>query len=80
VVRAADSVPFNISEGCGLNTDPQLKRCLGLALGSANELDDIINGYARRKQLAARDLDLPEEVRVIRAMITKFQRRLGDDE
>ncbi len=75
--RAADSIPLNLSEGCGLNTDPQLARHVGHALGSANELQTILDGYKRRKQLADDDADLPEEIRIIRAMLAKLQQRLS---
>jgi four helix bundle protein len=40
--RAATSIPANIAEGCGRDGDPELKRFLNIALGSACELDYLI--------------------------------------
>ncbi|MEQ8674351.1 MAG: four helix bundle protein [Aggregatilineales bacterium] len=37
--RAASSIPANIAEGCGRNSDIDLIRFLHIAMGSANELD-----------------------------------------
>jgi four helix bundle protein len=37
--RASASVPANIAEGCGRKGDAKLARFLGIALGSAAELD-----------------------------------------
>jgi four helix bundle protein len=35
--RAASSMPANIAEGCGKNSNPELAHYLNIALGSANE-------------------------------------------
>lgn len=34
--RAASSIPANIAEGCGKNTQPDFAKFLNIALGSAN--------------------------------------------
>jgi four helix bundle protein len=37
--RSASSIPTNIAEGCGQNTQPQFARFLNIAFGSASELE-----------------------------------------
>ena len=37
--RAASSIPTNIAEGCGRNTNPDFKRFLIISAGSASELE-----------------------------------------
>ena len=68
--RAAVSVPSNIAEGCGRNSNPDLARFLNISLGSANELEYFV--------LLAKDLDylssnqsevLNKEVNEIKAML-----------
>ena len=39
---AAVSIPSNIAEGCGRNSNPAFKNFLGIALGSAYELETQI--------------------------------------
>ena len=40
--RAAYSIPFNIVEGCGRNSDKDFTHFLDMSLGSANELEYCI--------------------------------------
>jgi four helix bundle protein len=37
--RSSASVPTNIAEGCGRESDPELARFCQIAMGSANELE-----------------------------------------
>jgi len=37
--RAVSSIPTNIAEGCGRNTQPQFAQFLNIAFGSASELE-----------------------------------------
>ena len=48
--RASASIPTNIAEGCGRNTDNELARFLEIAMGSASELEYLL--------LLSKDLNL----------------------
>jgi four helix bundle protein len=37
--RSCVSIPANIAEGCGRNSDPEFARFLAIAMGSATELE-----------------------------------------
>lgn len=37
--RSSSSIPTNIAEGCGRNSNPEMKRFLIIATGSASELE-----------------------------------------
>src|SRR5574338_1532710 len=42
VQRAAVSIPANIAEGCGKDSDAELKRYFTIAMGSASELEYLL--------------------------------------
>jgi four helix bundle protein len=71
--RAAASIPANLAEGAGRNTQPEMSRFSRISLGSANELEYHL--------LLARDLDyirreehaeVDEEVKRVKRMLARF--------
>ena len=78
--KTALSIPSNIAEGCGRQTDRDLARFLSISAGSANELDYQL--------LLARDLGflpedthriLSEQVAEVRPMLFRFLQSLEAD-
>jgi four helix bundle protein len=78
--RSCSSIPANIAEGCGRYGDTELARFLGIAMGSASELEYHL--------LLAHDLDLLEtaeyrelarEVTEVKRMLTSFIQKLKAD-
>lgn len=75
--RASSSIPTNISEGCGRNSDKEFNQFLNIALGSANETEYLL--------ILARDLQylnletatsLFEKVNTIKSKIYKLKQIL----
>jgi four helix bundle protein len=69
--RSASSVPANIAEGCGRDTDSDFARFLQIAMGSASELEYHL--------LLARDLKLlGDDVQAgLAADVVELKRMLG---
>lgn len=76
--RAAASIPSNLAEGCGRNSDAELARFSSMAAGSASELEYHL--------LLARDLNLiqlndyqllAEQAIEIKRMLTVFIQKLS---
>ena len=57
IKRSALSIPTNIAEGCGRNTDKEFNQFLNIALGLATETEYLI--------LLAKDLNYLDEVNYI---------------
>lgn len=77
IIRSAHSVRFNIVEGAGLNSDPQLARCLLLSLGSANEVQDQLDTLEEGGHLNEKDRELIAETTELRAKLAVFQRKVA---
>jgi four helix bundle protein len=76
--RASASIGANIAEGCGRRSDPEMKRFIQIARGSANELEYHL--------LLAKDLrflsvdefkDLEAKTLEIQRMLAALTQRLG---
>lgn len=76
--RAAASIPANLAEGCGRNSDPELARFCRISLGSANELDYHLMLARDLGFLSVSNYDgLASELREVRRMLASLMDRLA---
>ncbi|MDL2212657.1 four helix bundle protein [Bacteroides sp. OttesenSCG-928-N06] len=75
--RAASSIPMNIAEGCGRNSNLDVAHFLNIAIGSANEVD---YQYLLSKDLSYISTQEYEtvtlKIREIRAMLISLANRI----
>ena len=81
--RCAVSIPSNIAEGAGRLNTPEYKQFLGVARGSAFELQTQLQiakelGYGDPKQLAQAECPSEEVGRMIFATITSLRKKSED--
>jgi len=68
--RAASSIPANIAEGCGKNSQLELAHFLNIALGSANETEYFLLLSKDLKYLPGEKyMELNKNVNEIKAML-----------
>ena len=80
VRRAMSSVPANIAEGCGRDSEPELKRFLDIAHGSASEVDYHLLLASDLGYLTGEEhTPLAQEISELKRMIGAFSRRLKAD-
>lgn len=77
IQRAAVSIPANIAEGCGKDSDAELKRYFLIAMGSSSELEYLLLlacdlGYLQEATYQSMQNDLVE----IRKMLNSFIQKL----
>ena len=76
--RAATSVPSNIAEGCGYDSDAQLNRFLQIAQGSAFELETQLLLAKKLKIIVSEQgfLALMDKINHVQKMIYNFQQAI----
>jgi len=72
--RASTSIPTNIAEGCGRNTDAEFARFLQIAMGSASETEyqlllshDL--GFLNKEQYDKLNIDVTEVKRMLASLL-----------
>jgi four helix bundle protein len=76
--RASASIGANIAEGCGRRSDPEMKRFVQIARGSASELEYHLLLAKDLQHLTADEFkDLDAKVLEIQRMLASLTQRLG---
>jgi len=75
--RSSSSIPTNIAEGCGRNSNPEMKRFLTIAAGSSSELEYQLI-LSKELQYLPENIykELQSELIEIRKMIHSFIKNL----
>jgi four helix bundle protein len=76
--RSSDSIPRNIAEGCGYDSDRQLAKYLRQALGSTDELQNDLDTLRRRKLLKADRVHLVNDANLVARKLRRFIDKLSD--
>ncbi|MGB1288561.1 MAG: four helix bundle protein [Aggregatilineales bacterium] len=75
--RAASSIPANIAEGCGKNTEADLARYIQIGMGSASELEyHLMLAYDLEYLVSADYQTLNGQVVEVKRMLSSFIKRL----
>jgi four helix bundle protein len=75
--RSVSSIPTNISEGCGRNSDKEFNQFLNIALGSANETEYLLILSKDLKYLTEESFsDLESKINAIKSKIYKLKQIL----
>jgi four helix bundle protein len=76
--RASASIGANIAEGCGRRSDPEMKRFVQIARGSANELEYHLLLAGDLQLLPVEEFkELEAKTLEIQRMLAAFTQRLG---
>lgn len=78
--RCTSSVPANLAEGCGRDTDTELKRFIDIAHGSASEAEYfLLLAHDLGYLTASEHSRLADEISQIKRMLGAFARKLKAD-
>lgn len=78
--RACSSIPANIAEGCGRNSDAELRRFLEIAMGSASELEyHLLLAHDLKLLESEQYRQLDESTREVKRMIAGLIQKLSAD-
>ena len=76
--RACSSIPTNLAEGCGQNSDAQLARFSQIAMGSASEVEyhlllcrDL--SYSQEKEFKELDNEITETKKMLASFLKKLR-------
>lgn len=76
--RACSSIPTNISEGCGRNSEKEFNQFLNIALGSANETEYLIILSKDLNYISSEKFnELENQVNIIKSKIYKLKEKLN---
>lgn len=78
IQRAAVSIPANIAEGCGKDSDLELKRYFLIAMGSSSELEYLLLlardlGYLKEESYQSMQKELVETRKMLNAFIQRLK-------
>lgn len=80
IIRAAESIPANIVEGRGADTDAEFARFLRIAMKSANELEYHLEQAAARGVISRATFEeLRPRISEVRVLLGALIRRLRAD-
>jgi four helix bundle protein len=75
--RSSSSIPTNIDEGCGRNSELDFNRFLAIAMGSASELEYQLILSRDLKYCSEEDFEvLASELKEIKKMINSFSQKV----
>ncbi|MDY6901172.1 MAG: four helix bundle protein [Cyanobacteriota bacterium] len=75
--RSASSIPANLAEGCGRDSEKELARFIQIAQGSAYELEyHLLLAYELEYLAKTRYIDLRSQVLEVQRMLYSFRNKL----